>query len=137
MITGNMVKNVSANRYFDEGITNMKFNITFDDVKVSGEDVDVLYTFTTSYVNTQGKAEKQVGDLKIAGSIKAKENKGSADEIQKTWSGKKTLPTAFAEDIINLLNFECGSRGTLLASSIGLVAPLPLSRAKLEPTKPQ
>ncbi|MEM0147284.1 MAG: hypothetical protein QXF85_02410, partial [Candidatus Micrarchaeaceae archaeon] len=53
-------------------------------------------------------------------------------EISKTWLDKKTLPIDFAEDLINLLNFECGSRGTLLAWSIGLIAPLPLSRAKLQ-----
>jgi hypothetical protein len=135
MITGNIVRNVDAERIADESITNMKFNINFEDVKVTGENVDVAYLFSTSYVSTQGKSEKEVGTLKIKGNIKTKENKSAAEEIDKTWKDKKTLPTAFAEDVINFLNFECGSRGVLLASSIGMPSPLPLSRAKLEPTQ--
>ncbi|MGC8547957.1 MAG: hypothetical protein ACP5MC_03100 [Candidatus Micrarchaeia archaeon] len=129
MITGLTVSSVSANRPTNEAITNMKFNINFDDVKVENGNVEVSYTFTTDY---QGSNNKSVGDLKIIGKVMAKEDKKVADEISKTWQEKKTIPIDFAEDVINLLNFECGSRGTLLAWSIGLVAPLPLSRAKLE-----
>ena len=61
-----------------------------------------------------------------------KENKKDADEIVSMWKEKKTLPINFAEDVINMLNFECGSRGTLVAYSMGFVAPLPLSRARLQ-----
>ncbi len=129
MITGLTVSSVSANRPTNEAITNMKFNINFDNVKVENGNVEVSYTFTTDY---QGSDNKSVGDLKIIGKVMAKEDKKVADEISKTWQEKKTIPIDFAEDVINLLNFECGSRGTLLAWSIGLVAPLPLSRAKLE-----
>jgi len=131
MITGLTVTSVSANRPSTDPITNMKFNINFDDVKVENENVEVDYTFTTEY---QGGAnsDKTVGDLKIIGKVMAKEDKKRADEIAQTWKEKKTIPIDFAEDVINLLNFECGSRGTLLAWSVGLVAPLPLSRAKLQ-----
>ncbi|MEM3180805.1 MAG: hypothetical protein QXR85_01140 [Candidatus Micrarchaeaceae archaeon] len=131
MITGLTVSSVSANRPTNESITNMKFNINFDDVKVDNGNVEVLYTFTADYQGGENNS-KSVGDLKIAGKISAKEDKKKSDEISKTWLDKKTLPIDFAEDLINLLNFECGSRGTLLAWSIGLIAPLPLSRAKLQ-----
>ncbi|MDP8003845.1 MAG: hypothetical protein RAK17_06660, partial [Caldisphaera sp.] len=76
---------------------------------------------------------KNVGDLKIVGKVFMKEDKKRAEEISKSWKEQKTLPIDLAEDLINLLNFECGSRGTLLAWSVGLVAPLPLTRAKLQP----
>lgn len=131
MITGNRITSVSASRPEDEAITNMKFNINFDDVKADAENVSVTYTFMAVYEAGE-KTPKQVGDLKIVGNISAKETKAFADEIVSTWKSKKTLPVSFAEDLINLLNFECGSRGTLIAWSIGLVAPLPLSRAKLQ-----
>ena len=131
MITGNRISSVSASRPTEEAITNMRFNINFDDVKVTGENVEVMYTFQAMYESGE-KNDKKAGDLKIVGSVMAKESKAIIDEINSSWKEKKTLPIEFAEDLINLLNFECGSRGTLLAWSIGLVAPLPLSRAKLQ-----
>jgi len=129
MITGLKVSSVSANRPTDDMIASMRFSVSFDDVKVTDDNVEVVYTYTAIY---EGQDSKQVGDLKIVGKLLAKETKARAKEIADTWQNKKTLPVDFAEDVINLLNFECGSRGTLLAWSAGLVAPLPLSRAKIQ-----
>ncbi len=131
MITGIGISDVEAHRPVADPITNMKFNINFDNVKVNGENVEVAYSFTTVYEGGM-KAEKTVGDLKIKGTVMAKEDKQMLAEISQTWKDKKTLPLRFAEDVINILNFECASRGTLLAWSIGVIAPLPLTRAKLE-----
>ncbi len=132
MITGLEVTKVEANRKVSEAISNMKFNINFEDVKVDKENVTVGFTFTAVY---EGAASKEIGQLKIEGNVVSKENRKDADEIVSTWKEKKTLPLKYAEDVINLLNFECGARGTLVAYSIGFAAPLPLSRAKLEQTQ--
>src|SRR5438105_3224709 len=131
MITGIVITKVEAERYSQEMITNMKFNINFDNVKIESDNVSVEYTFQADYEGAEAKG-KNVGKLKIIGTVSSKENKKDADEIANVWKNKKTLPLEYAENIINLLNFECGARGTLLASSIGLLAPLPLSRAKLQ-----
>ncbi|MDE1845925.1 MAG: hypothetical protein KGH53_01425 [Candidatus Micrarchaeota archaeon] len=131
MITGLKINHVEATRETEDMISNMKFNINFDDLKVEGgEAVHVTFTFVANYDGEPGKG-KDVGMLKIVGVVMSKETRKDADEIMNVWKTKKTLPLKFAEDVINLLNFECGARGTLLASSIGLLAPLPLSRAKL------
>lgn len=129
MITNIDVSRIEATRDLKEMISNMKFNINFDSVKVEKENVDVGFTFVTAYEG-QGNS-KNVGKLTISGTISAKESKKDAEDIESTWKSKKTLPLKFAEDVINMLNFECGARGTLIAYSIGFVAPLPLSRAKL------
>jgi hypothetical protein len=131
MITGIGINDVEAHRPVTDPITNMKFNINFDNVKVTGDNVEVAYTFTTAYEGG-AKGDKAVGDLKIKGTISAKEEKEMINQINELWKSKKTLPIKFAEDLINILNFECASRGTLLAWSIGMIAPLPLTRAKLE-----
>lgn len=131
MITGIGISDVEAHRPVTDPITNMKFNINFENVKVTGQEVEVIYTFTTSYEGGE-KAAKSVGNLKIKGSVFAREDKEMVQQITNTWENKKTLPVKFAEDVINILNFECASRGTLLAWSIGVIAPLPLTRAKLE-----
>ncbi|MDE1822859.1 MAG: hypothetical protein KGH50_00875 [Candidatus Micrarchaeota archaeon] len=129
MITNIDVNKIEATRDLKEMISNMKFNINFESVKVDKENVDVGFTFVTAYEGSD-KA-KAVGKLTISGTISAKESKKDAEDIESTWKSKKTLPLKFAEDVINMLNFECGARGTLVAYSIGFVAPLPLSRAKL------
>ncbi|HVA82800.1 MAG TPA: hypothetical protein VNF06_01410 [Candidatus Aquilonibacter sp.] len=131
MITGLRISHVEATRDNEDMISNMKFNINFDNVKVEGENVHVEFTFQANYDGDVTK-KQEVGQLKITGIVMSKETKKDADEILNVWKNKKTLPIAFAENVINLLNFECGARGTLLASSIGLLAPLPLSRAKLQ-----
>lgn len=131
MITGLRISHVEATRDNEDMISNMKFNINFDNVKVEGENVHVEFTFQANYDGDVTK-KQEVGQLKITGIVMSKETKKEADEILNVWKNKKTLPIAFAENVINLLNFECGARGTLLASSIGLLAPLPLSRAKLQ-----
>lgn len=130
MISGLRISHVEADRMNEEMIANMKFNINFDNVKVEGDNVHVEFTFVANYEGDAAKG-KDVGQLKIIGTILAKEGKKEVEEISNLWKSKKTLPIPFAEGVINLLNFECGARGTLLASSIGLLAPLPLSRAKL------
>ncbi|MGA3020756.1 MAG: hypothetical protein ABSD68_02290 [Candidatus Micrarchaeales archaeon] len=131
MITGIGINDVEAHRPVSDPITNMKFNINFDNVKVTGDNVEVTYTFSTEYEGGE-KSNKAVGNLVIKGSVFAKEDKETVQQISSTWKDKKTLPIRFAEDVINILNFECASRGTLLAWSIGMLAPLPLTRAKLE-----
>ena len=130
MITSVEVNKIEANRQIKDPISNMKFSINFDNVKVEKENVEVAFTFTAFYEGGSS-GSKAVGQLKIMGNVMAKESKKDTDDILSTWNGKKTLPLKFAEDVINLLNFECGARGTLVAYSIGFVAPLPISRAKL------
>ncbi len=129
MITAVDITKVEANRTQKELIANMKFNINFESVKVESENVNVEFVFTALYDGAS--SSKEIGKLVIGGNILAKESKKDAEEIAKKWKDEKTLPLKFAEDVINMLNFECAARGTLVAYSIGFVAPLPLSRAKL------
>lgn len=132
MITGVEVSKIEAKRELSEAITNMKFNINFENVKAMQESVDVGFTFTAIYEGGTASKTNKVGELVISGSVMAKESKKEIENIETTWKNKKTLPLDFAEDIINLLNFECGARGTLVAYSMGFAAPLPISRAKLQ-----
>lgn len=135
MINGIKISEVRAQRKVDDAITNMRFNINFDSVKVSGSDVQIDFTFSTSYEG--GEKAKEVGDLKIVGTVFANEDKKSSAEIDDSWKNKKTLPTKFAEDVINVVNFECASRGTLAAWAASMVAPIPLSRTRIQEQPPK
>ena len=57
MITGIDVTKIEANRASKELISNMKFNINFDNVKVEKEDVNVTFTFTAVYDGPQGSGD--------------------------------------------------------------------------------
>ena len=131
MITGIEISKVEAQRDLNEAVSNMRFNINFEEVKVSQENVRIGFTFSTLYDGGNTSKATKVGELKITGEVIAKEGKKEAEEIESVWKSKKTLPIKIAEDVINLLNFECGARGTLVAYSIGFAAPIPISRAKL------
>ncbi|MEM0201210.1 MAG: hypothetical protein QXD23_02290 [Candidatus Micrarchaeaceae archaeon] len=132
MITGIEVSKVEAKRENLEAISNMKFNINFDDVNIKQDSIHVGFTFVAVYEGGSSNKASKVGELTISGKVIAKESKKDSDEIENTWKTKKTLPLKFAEDVINLVNFECGSRGTLVAYSMGFAAPIPISRAKLQ-----
>ncbi len=130
MITNIDVSKIEATRGSKELISNMKFNVAFDGVTVEKDNVHVDFTFSAFYEGET--ASKEVGKLTITGKVSSKEEKAVADDVQKTWTSKKTLPLKFAEDVLNIITFECGSRGTLIAYSMGFIAPLPMSRTKLQ-----
>ena len=134
MITNIDVSKIEANRGSRDLISNMKFNVAFDDVKVEKDLVNVGFTFSAFYEGEQSAkgAAKEIGKLVISGKVTSKEEKALVDEVQKTWETKKTLPLKFAEDVLNIITFECGARGTLIAYSMGFIAPLPMSRTKLQ-----
>ena len=90
MITEVNINKVEAKREHRDMISNMKFNINFDDVKVEKENVNVAFTFTTDYEGQE--TSKNVGKLEIKGTIVAKENKKDTEEITAMWKDKKTLP---------------------------------------------
>ncbi len=132
MITGVEISKVEAERIASDLVTNIKFNINFEDVEVKGEDVSVAFKFTADYETGDAAKPKPLGKLEISGKVASKEEKKDTDEIAKKWKESKTLPISFAEGVITILNYECGVRGTLLSSSIGLLAPLALSKVKLQ-----
>ena len=76
MITGNRINKVEASRPVDEAIVNMKFNINFDNVKVTGDNVEVAYTFTTTYEGE--KNAKSVGELKMLGTFSRRRRRRSS-----------------------------------------------------------
>jgi len=63
MITGIDINRVEASRLSKEIITNMRFNINFDDVKINNDNVEVAFTFVTSYEGGAESSPKNVGEI--------------------------------------------------------------------------
>jgi len=117
MITGERILEVSAKREQGVNITGMSINIGLDDVKVSGDSIELIYEYTASY-------EEKAGILKIKGIITAKEDKKLADEIKAEWAKSKKLPDKYAEFALGAINYSGSANGTLVARVLNLTAPL-------------
>ena len=117
MITGGKIISVEAKRDSDGQVTGMSINIGLDSLDVKGEDIEIAYTYTVSY------AEK-VGRLVIKGILYAREERGKAGEIAKSWKASKKLPLDFAEAVLNTINYACGTNGTLVVRPVNLSPPM-------------
>jgi len=117
LITGGKIISVEAKREKDDPITGLSINIGLDDIKVTGENIEIKYTYSVNYA-------EGVGSLKINGILYAKETTAKSKDISKKWSETKRLPDDFAEIVLNTINFTCGTNGTLVVRPINLSPPM-------------
>lgn len=124
MITGERIIEVSAKKESIENIKGLSINISIEDVKVDGENVELVYEYIASY-------QEKVGELKIKGIITAKEDKKLAKEIDSKWKKDKKLPDSYAELLLGAINYSGSANGTLIARVVNLTAPLIPPRIQL------
>ncbi len=126
MITAIKLSNVSARRDKDDEVAGLNINIGVDTVTAKGSEVTIVFSYTASYL-------EGVGELKIGGSITAKEDARLVKEITERWEKEKRLPDAFAELALNAINYACGTNGTLVVRAINLSPPIVPPRIQLGP----
>jgi len=118
VIKGGRITSVEAKREKIEPIKGLGINITIDDVKTSGNQITVSYTYTVNY-------EENVGKLTMKGEILLEEDEEKVKEIEKLWkSDKKKLPDDLAELLLNTINYVCGTNGTLVVKVVNLSPPM-------------
>ncbi|MCD6226950.1 hypothetical protein J7J90_00450 [Candidatus Micrarchaeota archaeon] len=116
MITGGKIVSVEAKRFSPETTKGLKINISIDDVKTEGNNLTLSYTYTVTY-------EEAVGELVVKGELYAVED--NAAEIEKEWKGnKKTLPEAFANVVLNTINYTASVNGTFVVRPVNLPSPM-------------
>lgn len=117
MITGERIIEISGKREPTTNISGMNINIALDEVKVSGESIELNYEYTANY-------EDKAGFLKIKGIIFTKENKQLADKVKAEWAKNKKVPEEYAEFVLSAVNYSGSANGTLIARVLNLTAPL-------------
>ncbi|MCL5430616.1 MAG: hypothetical protein M1504_04055 [Candidatus Marsarchaeota archaeon] len=135
MITGFTISSVEGKITSTESLAKQRFpklNISLDTVNVDGTKVKIGYTFLADYHEGDAKDAKNVGTLKLGGTVELTDSKDKVSAIMKSWNDKKTLPVDVAEEIINGLNFRCSATGTLVAYALGLIPPLVISTTKIQ-----
>ena len=128
MIVGERILEVSGNKVPNESVKSLNINISLEDVKEKGENVEVTYVYTANY-------EDKVGQIKIKGTLLAKEEKKRAKEIVDSWKKSKKVPEDYATQVLSAVNYSGSANGTLLARVLGLNAPLIPPRIQLSKAK--
>lgn len=126
MITAIKLMRVEAHRDNDNETSGLSINISVDSVAAKGTEATIGFSYTASYL-------EGVGELKVGGSITSKEDSKLIKEIAERWEKEKKLPDAFAELILNAINYACGTNGTLVVRAVNLSPPIVPPRIQLGP----
>lgn len=117
MITGIKIVSVEAKREKDEEMTGLNVNIGIDNVVVVGEEVKIDFNYSVAYL-------EGVGELKMKGTITAREDERLIKEIKVRWEKEKKLPDSFAEIMLNAINYACGTNGIFVVRPVNLSPPI-------------
>ncbi|HLC69228.1 MAG TPA: hypothetical protein VJH24_05285 [Candidatus Bilamarchaeaceae archaeon] len=128
MIVGGRIDEIEGKRLSDENMKGLSINITIEDVKADGENVEIAYTYTATYGD-------KLGHIKLKGTLLAKEDKKLVKDIKGEWEKNKKLPDSYAESVLNVVNYSGSANGTLVARVLNLSAPLIPPRIQLSPKK--
>jgi len=94
MITGIKITKVAASREKEEDITGLNVNIGIDAVSVKAGEINIVFNYSADY-------QEGVGNLKMNGTIVAKEDAKLTKEVEARWEKEKRLPDDFAELVKN------------------------------------
>ncbi len=129
MITGIKITKAEASRASDNEVAGLNINIGVDKVAVKGGDVTIDFNYAATYM-------EGVGELKMVGVLTSKEDAKLAKEIGERWAKDKKLPDAYAELVLNAVNYACGTNGTLVVRAVNLSPPIVPPRIQLGPQQP-
>lgn len=123
-IVGERIREISGNKAKYEAIKGLSMNISVDDVRVTGKEVELDYTYIANY-------DENVGKLQIKGTIMANEEDALAKKVAEEWKKNKRLPEEYMTIILSAVNYSGSANGTLLARVLNLSAPLIPPRIQL------
>ncbi|MDO8339514.1 MAG: hypothetical protein Q7T16_02550 [Candidatus Burarchaeum sp.] len=106
-----------ARRTAKGAISGINVNISLDDVLVRGQEIEINFKYTVEY------AEK-VGTLTMYGLMTASGSLEECQALSRQWSATRKLPKEFAEDVLNTINYACGTNGTLVVRAVNLSPPM-------------
>ncbi|HIH19002.1 MAG: hypothetical protein UW92_C0001G0009 [Candidatus Jorgensenbacteria bacterium GW2011_GWA2_45_13] len=117
MITSIRISKVEATRNKEDEISGLNVNISVDSVTVKGSDIAINFNYSVAYA-------EDVGELKMWGVVTSREDAKMSKEIADRWAKEKRLPDAFAELVLNAINYACGTNGVLVVRAINLSPPI-------------
>ncbi len=124
MIVGEKILEITGSKMPDKDIVGLNINISIEDVKMAGSNVEITYIYTADY-------QEGVGQLKIKGVLIAQEDAKKAKEVVDSWKKSKKIPDDYATVVLSAVNYSGSANGTLIARVLALTAPLIPPRIQL------
>jgi hypothetical protein len=118
---------IAANKSAEpSGHVEITNNSTLTKVDAAAGGISVGFSFTSTYA-------PNVGEIRITGDVTVTGPEENIAEALRQWeaSGRKDLPVGIAEDIHNLILFNCVTEATLMAKEIQLPPPMPMPRVSI------
>lgn len=132
MISGGKILQLIGDRNKDKDgatVEGINFSINVDDMRFEKDRVVIRYAHTTTY-------SPDLATIKVVGELYV-QNEPKVKEIEEQWKKTKQLPPAFAEEVLNAINYSASTVGTLMAFGLNIRAPLSLPAARLAPASGQ
>lgn len=108
---------VEGRRISDAPISGLGVNIQLDDVLAKGEQLEITFTYTANYA-------ENVGKLTVRGKLTASGTLEECQQLSRNWRSTKKLTRDFAEEVLNTINYVCGTNGTFVARAVNLSPPM-------------
>lgn len=127
MIVGNRVTSIEAKRG-DKEIKGLDIKIGFKDVRENKNDkgiLDIDYEYIAGY-------REEAGEIKITGTIFAKEDEKTKKAILDSWKKNNRLPEEYMENLLNNVNFMGAANGTIIAKVLNTAPPLLPPRLRMQ-----
>jgi len=116
-IRNTIINYVEARRTAKGAISGINVNISLDDVLVRGQEIEINFKYTVEYT-------EKIGTLTIYGLMTASGELEECQALSRQWSATRKLPKEFAEDVLNTINYTCGTNGTLVVRAVNLSPPM-------------
>ncbi|MBI4406400.1 hypothetical protein HY571_00630 [Candidatus Micrarchaeota archaeon] len=124
MITGGIVRKVSAEKLKEGPGQGMDVNIKTDDVEFDKSKFTLKYTFDITF-------KPDLAKMSLEGEVYFEETEKRIKELREKWEKDKQLPEDVMADIITAVNYTCSAVGTLLAFAVNVNAPINVPRVRL------
>jgi len=108
---------VEGRRTSDEPVSGLGVNITLEDVVGRGQELEISFVYTVTY-------SENVGSLLMRGKLLAKGELAECQEASRKWRESKRLPREFGEEVLNTINYLCGTNGTFVSRAVNLSPPM-------------
>ena len=127
-VIGGRITHVEGEKKKDGVMQGLNIGITFDDVKVKGDKVDVDYVYSATYGG-------DIGNITIKGTLYTRVDKKTAKEIENDWKKDekdRKVPIEYATQLLSVINYTGSANGVFIARVVGLQPPLVPPKLQLE-----
>ncbi len=124
MITGGIVRKVSAEKLREGPGQGMDVNIKTDNVEFEKSKFTLKYTYDIAF-------KPDLANMSLEGEVYFEETEKRMKELKEKWEKDKQLPEEIMADVITAVSYTCSAIGTLLAFAVNVNAPINVPRVKL------